>query len=159
MAASQRLRYEKVLGKDNPAYLVTKYLDANTNDQYVMRFRIDGVEVLKRRNKRSRPCNDWSNFDASIIEHDVKKVGCRTSYQPMVDGIPVCSNKEKTKQASRDRFNDEVEIDPPCKSMEKIYYTYTEGDQSKTIYAERNKFRILIYPYNRRFKEILQTRY
>ena len=134
-------------------------LKRDTNDQYIMRFRIDGVEVLKRRNKRSRPCNDWRNFDRSIIEHDIKKAGCRASYQPMVDGIPVCLNKEKTKQASRDRFNDEFEIDPPCKSMEKIYYTYTEGDQSETIYAERNKFRILIYPYNRRFKEILQTRY
>ena len=77
----------------------------------------------------------------------------------MIDGIPVCLSKEKTKEASRDRLNDDFGINPPCKSMEKIYYTYTEGDLSQTIYAERNKFRIVIYPYDQRFKEILQTRY
>ena len=34
-AAEQRLKYLKVLGKDNPADLYTKFLDANTSDNHV----------------------------------------------------------------------------------------------------------------------------
>ena len=36
-AAEQRLKYAKVLGKDNPADLYTKFLDATTNESHVRR--------------------------------------------------------------------------------------------------------------------------
>ena len=64
-----------------------------SNDRYIMRYRLDGVEVLKRRNKRSHPCQNYVDFDASIIENHIKKVGCRASYQHSVDGVRVCSSK------------------------------------------------------------------
>ena len=43
--------------------------------------------------------------------------------------------------------------------MEKIYYSHTEADLSTTIYAKDNMVDIYIYPYDQKFKEILQTRY
>ena len=129
-----------------------------SNDKYKMRYRIDGVEVVKRRNKKSRPCYDWSNFDAKIIENHIKKVGCRASYQPAFEDVPVCLSQEGTNDASQDRVKLEYGIEPPCKSMETIYYTYSEADSSHTHAAEQNMVEILIAPYNKRFKEILQTR-
>ena len=138
-------------------------LPRESNDQYVMRYRIDGVEVIKKRNKNSHPCKDRENLDQSIIEHHVKKVGCRTSYQPIVDGVPKCLTKESTKNATliQNRLRQikaAYGIDPPCKLMEKIYYTYTEGDLSTTGHSRPNTVSITVYPYDQGFKEILQTR-
>ena len=132
-----------------------------SNDKYMMRYAIDGVEVVKRRNKKSRPCYDWSNFDASIIENQIKSVGCRASYQPTIADVPVCSSKDGTKNASQDRVKLEYGIEPPCKSMETIYYTYSEEDfspENKEDFSERDMVTIYIAPYNKKFKEILQTR-
>ena len=133
-------------------------LSRESNDQYVMRYRLDGVEVIKRRNKKSRPCKDWINFDKSLIEDHVKKVGCRTSNQPLVEGVPVCLTEEATKNAAWNGIKTDYEIDPSCKLMENIYYTYSEGDLAHTANARKNKVDIYVYPYQQGFKEILQTR-
>ena len=134
-------------------------LTRESNDKYVMRYSIDGVEVIRRRNKRSRPCYDWSNLDARIIESHINKVGCRASYQPRFNGISLCSTELEMKNASWNFSKKDYGIYRPCKSMEKIYYTHTEADLSTTIYAKDNMVDIYIYPYDQKFKEILQTRY
>ena len=130
-----------------------------SNDRYIMRYRIDGVEVLKRRHKRSHPCQYYANFDASIMENHIKKVGCRASYQLSVDGMPVCSSENDMKNASWKPLEFEYGIDPPCKTMESIYYTYMEADLSGNSYGKPNIVHISIKAYDQKFKEILQTRY
>ena len=124
-----------------------------------MRYRLDGVEVLKRRNKRSHPCQHYANFDASIIENHIKKVGCRASYQHSVDGVPVCSSENDMKNASWKPLEFEYGIDPPCKTMESMYFSYREADISGSSYAAHNMVDVYVYPYDQKFKEILQTRY
>ena len=130
-----------------------------SNDQYIMRYRLDGVEVLKRRNKRSHPCQHYENFDASIIENHIKKVGCRASYQHSVDGVPICLSENDMKNASWKPLEFEYGIDPPCKTMESIYYTYMEADLSGNRYGTPNIVHISINAYDQKFKEIVQTRY
>ena len=63
------------------------------------------------------------------------------------------------KNASWNFIERDYGIDRPCTKMEKIYYTHTEADLSTTIYAKDNMVEIYIYPYDQKFKEILQTRY
>ena len=53
----------------------------------------------------------------------------------------------------------EYGIDPPCKTMESIYYTYKEADLSGNKYGKPNMVHISINAYDQKFKEILQTRY
>ena len=130
-----------------------------SNDRYIMRYRLDGVEVLKRRNKRSHPCQYYADFDASIIENHIKKVGCRASYQHSVDGVPVCSSENDMKNASWNAIESEYGIAPPCKTMESMYFSYQEADISGSRYAAHNMVDVYVYPYDQKFKEILQTRY
>ena len=98
-------------------------------------------------------------MDERIIESHINKVGCRASYQPSFNGIPLCSSDLQMKNASWNFIKRDYGIDRPCKLMEKIYYTHTEADLSTTIYAKHNMIEIYIYPYDQKFKEILQTRY
>ena len=130
-----------------------------SNDKYIMRYRIDGVEILKRRNKKGHPCHNYNNFDASILENHIKKIGCRASYQPSVDGVPVCSNMMGMKNASWNAIESEYGIAPPCKTMESMYFSYKEADISGSRYAAHNRVDVYVYPYDQKFKEILQTRY
>ena len=129
-----------------------------SNDQYLIRYRIKGVEVMKRRNKGSQPCQDWNNYDASILENHIRKVGCRTPYQPLVDDVKLCSTMEEMKNASWSIFNEDYGILPPCKSMDKIYYDYEEMDTAGIIFARKNMLAIGVYFFDKTFKEILQTR-
>ena len=92
------------------------------------------------------------------MEQHVKKVGCRTSHQPLVHGVPVCLNEKATKNATWNGIKTQYGIDAPCKLMENIYYTYSEGDLSHTAYSRKNTVDIYVYPYQQGFKEILQTR-
>ena len=49
-------------------------------------------------------------------------------------------------------------VQPPCRSMEKIEYTYSEADLSDTKYVERGSFWLIFYILNPQFKEIVQAR-
>ena len=129
-----------------------------SNDQYLIRYRIKGLEVMKRRNKGSQPCQDWNNYDASILENHIRKVGCRTPYQPLVDDVKLCSTMEEMKNASWSIFNEDYGILPPCKSMDKIYYDYEEMDTAGIIFARKNMLAMGVYFFDKTFKEILQTR-
>ena len=51
-------------------------------NNYAMRFYIRGVEILQRRNKNSRLCNEnWQNYDNIVLQHHIDNVGCRAPYQ------------------------------------------------------------------------------
>ena len=48
------------------------------NESYVMRFKIKGVEVVRRRQKSSQPCNEnWEDYDNEIINNHIQKNGCK----------------------------------------------------------------------------------
>ena len=129
-----------------------------------MRFIVNAMEVIRRRNKRSQPGDeDWENHDQNIILKHTNKAGCRASYQYSSTGIRTCSTKEDMKTA---RFfflrSDDYNTIPPCRSMDKLIYTYEEDDLNLTEYgskyAVKGSFWIGIYLFNEKFKEIVHTR-
>jgi hypothetical protein len=128
-------------------------------DSLIMRFKIKGVEVLKRRNKGSRPClEDWKNYDNNVQMDHINNVGCRSPYQNSSTKLPLCNNKE---QMFKSRLNlnwDPFVVPPPCKSMEKIYYTYEEGNITGPNWYMEDLFSVAVYNYDQQFKEVVQIR-
>ena len=49
-----------------------------TDATFVIRFKINSVEVLRRRNKANEPCNEnWENYDDNILVKHTEAVGCK----------------------------------------------------------------------------------
>ena len=110
-------------------------------DSYVMRYKIKGVERIKRRNKKSYQCHEnWRNYDAAILEEHAKRVGCTPPYHDPIDNIPVCSTKDQI-AASRFGFRfDDYGTRPPCEGIEKIYYSFEEDDNKGTDWENQGHF-------------------
>ena len=83
-------------------------------DSYGMMFHITGVEVLKRRQKRDRPCNEnWEDHDKYIKKHQSAAMGCRLPYIGDVENVPLCTTKKQMKK----KFfyqEDDYGVNPPC---------------------------------------------
>ena len=123
-----------------------------------MRFIIEFMEVLKKRNKNNDPCTDnWQNYDFDVLAEHVQEMKCRAPYHNSSDHFPLCSTYEELQQAKAFSLNN-MELMYPCKIAEKISFTYEEGDSKGTEWAGLNEFWVTLFFYNRRYKEITQTR-
>ena len=68
--------------------LKLKYPRREPNDSYVLRYKIKGVELIKRRNKKNSPCyKDWTNYDGMIHEDHAKTLGCTPPYFKSIANI------------------------------------------------------------------------
>ena len=126
------------------------------NRSYNMKYIINGMDILRRRQKDKEMCNEnWLNFDESIIEMNLRKVGCRAMYQRKYSHIPLCNNMTSTQRAHFPFRSDEVKkYNPPCKQVDKILYTYEEQH-----YPDREgTFWVTMLILDSRYKEIVQTR-
>ena len=133
----------------------------DSNDGYLSRYVVKSVEIIKRRNKRRRPCMEWEDYDDSIVSNHIRKVGCRASYQKAVDGISLCCTKQSLRNASSLKIQNDHDkmLLPPCKYMGKILYDFDETDTSRTKYYKKGHAEIGIYFLDESFKQIIQTRY
>ena len=119
---------------------------------------------MKRRGKPANPCcKDWQSYDDSVLTAHYNTIGCRTPYQTMNDAIvPPCATKQKINEGKfylNRRLSEKhnVSISLPCKTMEKVLYTYEESDSPSTQQNETFFFQITLLDH--RFKEITQYRY
>ena len=131
----------------------------NATDKYMLSYYVNGVEVIKKRNKRNHPCHEWKNYDLSILENHARNVGCKAPYQNNLDFIEHCYTKEHMKNATWTIGNGDFGIAPTCKSMDKIYYTFQDSDISQKYTARENFVSIGFFVIEQQFKEIVQTRY
>ena len=94
--------------------------------EYSMDFTITQVEVLKRRNKRTKSCvsNDIS-FDETIMSDHIKKNGCRAPYQNNRNDTPICSSRKEMLGAYYDLIM-KIGEKTPCTSIKNIIYKYEE---------------------------------
>ena len=61
------------------------------SDSYVLRYKLKGVEKIKRRNKRNHKCyEDWKNYDDMIFKYHAKQLGCNPPYFSSIPNIPTC---------------------------------------------------------------------
>ena len=130
------------------------------DDSYQMQFHIKGVEVLRRRQKRARPCNEaWEDHDDYVIKQHTADLGCRLPYLNSTEDVPFRSTKEQMKKMFHHR-GDYSGVDPPCKEMKTIRTSYQEStfDIRDEVWARKGTSWIsLSYPHED-FKEIFQTR-
>ena len=90
-----------------------------------MRFNLNQMEMIKRRNKRHEACvSDQLNYDEQILTEHLKKIGCRAPYQTTQKHFPICKTKMKLKEA--DYFN-ATKI-KACSSLEGVIYRYEEAN-------------------------------
>ena len=93
-------------------------------EHYSMKFSLQNIVVLNRRDKRNTPCNtDWKNDDQVIMRNIMKKVGCRPPHWDKMIDLPKCSAKEQIKQFYELNLTGQY---PPCKHIQKVLYTYEE---------------------------------
>ena len=137
------------------------WIQRQDNSTFSMRFRVESMDILNKRNKNNDPCrDDWKNYDFDILTEHVEEIKCRAPYHILSDQFPFCSTNEQLKRARAFSLSSGIidDLTHPCKIAEKISYTYEEGDSEGTGRFSLNEFWISLYFYNRRYKEITQTR-
>ena len=116
-----------------------------------MRFRLKGVEVLARRNKRKMKCNlDWLSSDYILERNIMHRLKChpphmwygikdnnRLSSWPIqafsgnewrfLMDYPSCRNKKDIQRATDPTREDLHRYPKPCRIIEKLEFDYDEG--------------------------------
>ena len=98
------------------------------NDQeYTMNFIITSVDVLKRRNKRSRQCiEDAVEYDHEIMKNHLTSIGCKPVYLNVEGNFTVCQEQEKVEKAFFDINLVQNYWTPPCTTLQNVNYRYEE---------------------------------
>ena len=129
-------------------------------DRFVMKFKINAVEVIKRRPNGRKLCyKNWKAYDDFILLEHLKNIGCTPPYLHSNQNYPKCNNIQKIKESQFYIKRNPSDMPPPCKAMEKIHYTYEEEDSDGTSQAQDGVFMIKVWFSDQKFKEISQTRY
>ena len=100
---------------------------------YIMRFTLKSMEVLRRRPKKNKLCYDMEDYDAKIRDIIIEKSGCRPIMWNTNRSEPLCSTSESFQDLvleHLDQFNqlerkNKTYLDP-CLSIEKLQIEYTE---------------------------------
>ena len=101
----------------------------SSSKTFEMSFTRKGMEVLLRRNKRAKPCNeDWLNYDSSVLKGIMRDVGCRPPYYDFSD-LPLCSTMNTMKRVASLTFEDLNNFAPPCRAISTIQFDYEELDE------------------------------
>ena len=88
-----------------------------------MRFNINQMEILRRRNKKHEPCMvDQLDYDEEMLKKHLEKLECRAPYQTHRKDLPICQTKRKMKEADY-FFTPKMR---PCTSLEGVIYRYEE---------------------------------
>lgn len=149
----------------------------NLFNGFTMNFYVRNVQVIRRRNKDSKPCYDWKNYDNLVMKDISEGLGCRPVYWGNRTTLPICNSMEKMgffEQAFFDRYfgSDESESHiPPCIEPEDMRIEYSDieaKDQQKV--DEHNVdnhcrhpetfdwFKVRLWFRSNRFMEIKQIR-
>ena len=100
--------------------------------KYTIKFTIQNVLVIKRRNKSAQPCNEeWNNDDSTITKAIINNVGCHPPYSLWrVDNLANCTTKEQLKQFYEKSIKVKMSSihPPPCQQIEKVIYALQEFD-------------------------------
>ena len=134
----------------------------NYTADYSMWFTVHGMEVINRRNTKVNSCiENWKNYDSALLEDHTISVGCRAPYQLLLNSsIPLCRTREQMKlvKLGPDQ-NEEIGFQYPCRSVEKIEYSYVDHELDAGIWSGQGNFWIELSFTYQRFREITQSRY
>ena len=139
------------------------YQRRERNDTYVLRYKLKGIERIKRRNKRNYPCyEDWKNYDAMIYKAHAKHLGCNPPYFSPTSDIPSCSSKEKMTSFPFTKRSDDYGKPEPCEGLATIDYEFEEhiieDFNVEGSWYRKGYFWFGLYIYDQKFKEIVQIK-
>ena len=92
---------------------------------YMRRFYLASLEVIRRRDKHSAPCIA-GDYDSTILGSAMRSSGCKHSVIKTNDSYPIC-NTEKTFMGFEKEWKIK-EHPPPCESIQGLYEWHGEGD-------------------------------
>ena len=92
-------------------------------DCYTLRIRVGSMEVLKRRNKYSEPCNDdLTDHDKIALTKVMQNVGCQPKHWKIQSQLPYCTTQKQYTDIEI-MMDDVEETLPPCQSIERLITT------------------------------------
>ena len=97
-------------------------------ESYKMMFRLHGVDLVIKRNKKHQRCNKyWKDYDDWVLKLHTIETGCNKPYQEQDKNMPVCNTQ---KDIIRSKFYQTVvkrrTYTKPCKTLENIRWEYVE---------------------------------
>ena len=115
------------------------WFEREINDTFIMRFKINGIEILKRRRNGLQPCNqNWKVYDDDVLVNHLNKIGCRAPYQNPSRYFPVCDTQEKIGRAKIGLLmNRSIQIHPA--SLWRKFTTHSKKQQVPTSKKARLK--------------------
>ena len=135
---------------------------------YLMRFTLKSMEVLRKRKKKGEDCYDKEDYDSKIMDTIIETSGCRPNMWSTNRTEPLCRTRksfqeiyaEHGDQAYRTVMDKEY-IDP-CLNIEKLQIDYIEEDipsvDANTDDDEEGSFTLEYHVMAEKFKEIKQVR-
>ena len=102
-----------------------------------MDINVKDIEVLKRRTKYTKPCDDTQSFDNVTLKQILQIVGCRPPYwnANFEVELPQCNTKDELKDLTN-RLSNAVQYEtgqyengtPPCNEVQKVDIDFSETD-------------------------------
>lgn len=124
------------------------------------RFNVRGMEILRRRNKPSNPCNDYDNENAIMVLNDAAtRLGCMPSGWEITSILPDCHDNTINKSA-RQLLDDGLHNSnanrfiKPCSSFVDLWYDYSVDDSVDSCNNDQDTLHVMIVYNNIHFKEI-----
>ena len=96
-----------------------------SKNDYTMKFEIQNIVVMKRRNKLTANCEEnWKQNDNILIEKMASDFKCLLPHWSLNSTYPLCLGQQIPRIAMK--FGQIRNSKPPCQAIEKILYTYEE---------------------------------
>ena len=96
-----------------------------SKNDYTMKFEIQNIVVMKRRNKLTASCEEnWKQNDKILIEKMSSDIKCVLPHWSMNSTYLQCQGQQIPRIAMK--FSQIRNNNPPCQTIEKILYTYEE---------------------------------
>ena len=104
---------------------------------FAITYDIRGVEVIRTRNKRQKPCHENIDFDydSEVFKEILDNAGCRPPYTTMRKNLAICDTKSKMKEIKENHFKHFSGLNlkyQPCNLLVKVNYEVTERDTEES---------------------------
>ena len=134
-------------------------------------FKINNMEVFRRRNKHKRPCNENWNDDENILERIVGNIGCKPPHWKVTKELRKCMNRSSVRSYNLPLIywipripylNFLNDLPPPCSTILGVNYEYSETkwklEEFQHLNADLNFFEVNLEFPNPTYKEITQVK-
>ena len=111
------------------------------SQHYRRQFKLANIEVLRRRNKPSKPCID-GGYDEEIIQRTIESFGCKPRTIKLGDRTNSACNYNSTLQFQSSLINNQHP--PPCKGIQSITEFHGELDLTEWLKTTDYEGRLML---------------